>query len=308
MSSFRQQTLPLRQMPVKSEKVVLSASRRTDIPAFYMDAFMEAIRRGYFEVENPYNRKIFTVEAGPDQVDVIVFWSKDFSRFLAGGYGEMLLEMGYHLYFGYTLNSESQYLEPNLPTLSHRLARAADLCGRFGADTVCWRFDPICFFTLPDGSIASNLLQFSLIAHTLAEYGVRRCITSFMDFYGKVKRRPKPYPEFSFIAPSLEEKVNVLLEMEAVTSRLGMTLQTCCENQVMDALPESAAISASACIDGPHLKRLFGGNISCKRDGGQRRAQGCGCSVSKDIGAYGRQPCFHDCLYCYANPAADGNR
>lgn len=292
-------------MPEKTEKILLSASRRTDIPAFYMEWFMDGIRRGCFDVKNPYNQKIFRVESGPDRVDTIVFWSKNFSRFLAGGYGKTLREMGYHLYFEFTINSESAYLEPKVPSLSDRLAQAKDLCGRFGAGAVCWRFDPISFFALPDGRISSNLNQFEQIAGTLADCGIRRCITSFLDFYAKIERRPKPYPGFFFVDPSLDEKVKILLQMEAVLNPRGIRLYTCCENRVLSAMPESSSISAGACIDGPYLKEIFKGDISLKHDAGQRAAKGCTCTTSKDIGLYSRQPCFHSCLFCYANPAAD---
>ena len=80
-------------------KIVISASRRTDIPAFYMDWFMQQIEQGCFEVINPYNRKATVVTATPDNVHTIVFWSKNFGPFIEGGYGQMLAAMGYNLFF-----------------------------------------------------------------------------------------------------------------------------------------------------------------------------------------------------------------
>ena len=80
-------------------KIVLSASRRTDIPAFYMPWFMEQIKNGRFPVVNPFNRRESIVPATPDQVHSIVFWSKDFGNFLKNDFGQWLQKQGYHLFF-----------------------------------------------------------------------------------------------------------------------------------------------------------------------------------------------------------------
>jgi len=71
----------------------------------------------------------------------------------------------------------------------------------------------------------------------------------------------------------------------------------------MAALPAESTITESSCIPGNLLKDLYGDGISLKKDTGQRQTQGCGCTVSKDVGSYHRQSCFHNCLFCYANPA-----
>ena len=127
-------------------KIVISASRRTDIPAFYMPWFMDRIKRGFFEVVNPYNRKTRRIPATPDEVHTIVFWSKNFYPFLKNSWGEKLQKAGYHLFFNFTINSESPRLEPHLPSLDARLDQLAHLCDQFGSRVVNWRFDPICFF------------------------------------------------------------------------------------------------------------------------------------------------------------------
>ena len=88
-----------------SDQIVISASRRTDIPAFYMDWFMEQIKKEVFEVTNPYNRRKSIVPATPDKVHTIVFWSKNFAPFIKGRFGQTLLRMGYNLFFNFTINS-----------------------------------------------------------------------------------------------------------------------------------------------------------------------------------------------------------
>ena len=283
-------------------KIILSASRRTDIPAFYMDWFMNRIDAGFFETVNPYNQKTTTVPAAPDCVHSIVFWSKDFSRFIDGKFGEQLTEKGYHLFFNFTVNSEVPFLEPNLPSLENRMEQAAALCKKFGPETVSWRFDPVCFYTLPDGSTGNNLGDFAKIADFMTSCGIQRCITSFMDHYSKISRRPKPFDGFAFIDPDIREKVRVLQHMESVIASKNMELYTCCEKAVMAAMPPGTKVRSSSCIPGRLLADLFGKDLSLRKDTGQRVKQGCGCTVSTDIGIYNRHPCYHNCLFCYANP------
>ena len=212
-----------------NERIVISASRRTDIPAFYMDWFMDGIGRGCFEVVNPYNQRLSQVPADPERVHTIVFWSKNYGPFLAGRYGERLAAKGYRLYFQFTLNAASKFLEPNLPPLARRLDQMAALCARFGARCVNWRFDPICFFKTPAGGVENNLADFSAIARIAARCGVSRCTTSFMDHYAKIFRRPVPAAGFCFLDPAIPEKVRLLVEMEETLGRLGIGLWTCCE-------------------------------------------------------------------------------
>jgi len=286
-------------------KIVLSASRRTDIPAFYMDWFMERIDKGFFETVNPFNQKKTIIPASPDHVHSIVFWSKNFGPFIKGGYGQRLRDKGYHLFFNFTVNSDSPALEPNLPGLTIRMEQAAALCEIFSPAAVSWRFDPICFYTRPDGTATDNLHDFPKLARFMASIGVLRCITSFMDHYPKIRRRPKPYPEFAFIDPDIERKMDVLNKMATILAPFPVKLHTCCEREVLAALPPNSGVTPSACIPGQILADLFGGDVSFKQDTGQRTKQGCGCTISTDIGIYNEHPCYHNCLFCYANPSTD---
>jgi hypothetical protein len=286
-------------------RIVISASRRTDIPAFYMDWFMDRIEKGRFETVNPFNGKTTVIEASPKTVHTIVFWSKNFGPFLNGGYGDLLTQKGFHLFFNFTLNTTSAVLEPKLPPLKQRLDQAAALCGAFGPGAVQWRFDPVCFYTTGDGSLNDNLADFDIIAARLEKLGIRRCVTSFMDHYAKIKKRTAAIPGFAFIDPPLEKKIEILARLKAATANRGMTLFACCEKAVLEALPAGMDIAPAACIPNRYLAELFGGDLSFQRDYGQRTNRGCGCGISRDIGRYQDQPCFHDCLFCYANPACD---
>ena len=281
-------------------KIVISASRRTDIPAFYMDAFMAGIARGAFHVKNPFNRRVSVVPATPDKVHTIVFWSKNFGPFLDGGYGLELARMGYNLFFLFTVNAESPLLEPNLPPVEERIQQARALAGSFGAESLWWRFDPICFYDCGNGVVRNNMAGFDVIAGQMAGFGIQRCITSFVDIYAKVTRRVRTIPGFSLIDPPLAQKAGVVRSMADLLEPMGISLYTCCENELTAALPEDCGIKAGGCISNRFLQDLFGGKVSFARDAGQRRDKGCQCTVSRDIGCYEDHPCGHGCLYCYA--------
>lgn len=290
-----------------SEKIVISASRRTDIPAFYMDWFMEGTERGFFTVQNPMSRQVMIVQAKPDKVHTIVFWSKNYGPFLDGGYGQELNRRGFHLFFHFTINSHDPVLEPCIPSLEERLRQAQALSREFGPQVISWRFDPVCFYTDRGkdriGKVYDNLQDLGRIAEAMGRLGVNRCVTSFMDDYSKIQKRIRNRPGFRFIYPGLQEQVETVLRMEKTLAAHSIDLYTCCEKALLSSLPPDSRIKASACIPNDLLCKLFGGHISVRPDYGQRHRQGCGCKVSRDIGSYRDQPCHHQCLYCYANPA-----
>jgi hypothetical protein len=283
-------------------KTVISASRRTDIPAHYMAWFMEGISKGRFEVVNPYNQKKRKVIVTPASVHTIVFWSKNFRPFISGEYGKKLEDMGFHLFFNFTINSKASILEPNIPDLNERLRQLEYLCRQFGGGAVNWRFDPICFYIGEDGKQRNNLRDFEHIAERASRLGVQRCITSFMDDYPKIRKRVALRKDIAFIDIAMNEKSSILTDMQNKLQALGMTLQTCCEKEVLDHLPEGVSITPSACVPNDLLMDLFGGKLSLKQDSGQRIKAGCGCMQSVDIGSYNLHPCYHNCLFCYANP------
>ena len=194
-------------------KIIISASRRTDIPAFYMDWFMEQIHKGCFEVVNPYNGVTKNLPACPDNVDTIVFWSKNFGYFIKKGFDKILRKKGYNLFFNFTINSESPVLEPNTPPLKERFEQLEYLSSNFPKKSINWRFDPVCFYKIKEQN-NNNLKDFSLIAEKAYKCGIQRCITSFMDYYPKIKRRIASIKGFTFIDPPIEKKVEILLRME----------------------------------------------------------------------------------------------
>lgn len=271
-----------------------------------MPWFMAGIRQGFFEVSNPYSRRTVQVPAGRAHVHSIVFNSKDFGAFLQHGYGENLVQLGYGLFFNFTINSPHAVLEPRVPPLEARLAQLAELCRRFGPACVQWRFDPICHFKTASGQAATNLDRFDEIAGQAARLGLESCITSFADLYGKVRRRLKRVAGLDLFDPTPAQKVECTERLQGRLAALGLQLRLCCEKEVLEALPLFSPVRAAACIPAERLAALYGPDISLRRDPGQRAAAGCRCGISRDVGSYDRHPCRHDCLYCYANPACDG--
>ncbi len=266
---------------------------------------MAQVERGYFEVINPFNRKVSIVTADPELVHTIVFWSKDFGPFLKNRIGEKLQKKGFHLFFNFTVNTEVPMLEPRVPGLPERLRQLEVLSSRYESRAINWRFDPICFYKIGNGKTKNNLNDFSRIAEKAAQCGITRCIASFMDDYAKIRKRIKFIKGLAFAYPAPEKKVGILQQMEKILGRDNIGLYTCCEKELLDLLPKDTGIKKSACIPNDLLVELYGGNLSFKKDGGQRVSKGCGCKVSIDIGSYHLHPCYHSCLFCYANPVAD---
>lgn len=287
------------------QRLVLSASRRTDIPAFYMPWFMEQIGKGCFEVPHPYGGPTARVPAAPDQIHTIVFWSKNFGPFLEGAYGRRLLDRGYNLYFNFTINSENPVLEPQVPPLMERLSQLERLADLFGPKTIQWRFDPICYYKEASGREGDNVDQFTRIARRASGTGIDTCITSFVDLYRKVIRRLSA-SALTLYDPPMAYKIEQIADMAGFLEPLGLSLELCCENELLAALPEKVNATAAACIPNHRLAELYGSDVTLRRDSGQRVASGCGCRHSRDIGSYRLHPCHHNCLFCYANPAIDG--
>lgn len=299
----------------RTREQIISASRRTDIPAWYTPWFLDRIRDRRFDIRNPFSGQVRTVEVRPDNTHSIVFWSKNYHPFLDLGADRILRDMGFRLYFNFTVNSVDPLLEPALPGLARRIAQAGILADRFGPQSIAWRFDPICFYMPAKESnrraIQNNLKDFRHIADQMSDFGMTKCVTSFYDSYRKVDHRirflagrGKPAP--ALIDPSLADKVKIIREMAVFLGDKQMNLHLCCESTLMDAVADQQIPAReNACVDGRLLKEIYGGNPVLAKDAGQRTRKGCRCTKSVDVGDYQAHPCGHDCLFCYANTRLD---
>jgi len=273
--------------------MIISASRRTDIPAFYTSWFMERIREGFVIVKNPFNptqRK--RVSLLPQDVDVIVFWTRNAAPLFP--YLDELDQAGYRYVFLYTITGYGPPLETHCPALERVLETFQDLSRRIGSRRIIWRFDPIVYL---DGQGEELLIsRFDQIARSLSGY-TERVIISFLDFYRKVTRR------LQMLADTTGLKVIDVSENPLITRRIGCALAGLAEKNHMSitSCAEKADLSGSgilagSCIDAPWLNDVFGLSLSPAKDETQRSR--CRCAPSQDIGRY--NTCGHGCVYCYA--------
>lgn len=266
--------------------MIISASRRTDIPAFYVDWLMQRLRQGFVLVRNPFNPlQVSRVSLDPQVVDCIVFWTKN-----PGSLLEKLPEierLGHRFVVQFTLNAYDRTLEQHVPPLPERLRTFRQLADRIGPNRVLWRFDPI-LFTRSHGPDAV-LRTFTRLAGQLRA-STRQCTISFLSLYAKCRRN---MADIALLEPADEEKRGLVHQLSAVAGDNGIHLKACCD----PFLHETCGIEAGRCIDAELIADITGFPLTIPKDKGQR--SGCGCAVSVDIGAY--DTCPQGCRYCYAN-------
>jgi hypothetical protein len=272
--------------------MIISASRRTDIPKYYTEWFMNRIRAGFCTVPNPYNpEQVSYVSLLPEDVDVIVFWTRD-PRPLMPYLTELDL-MGFRYYFQFTLTAYPRVLDPFLPDQAEQIDTFRALASQIGSHKVIWRYDPIVFSNITDYDYHQS--HFEHLASVLAGY-TRRCVISILDLYSKTSLRLAKLRESGVLiqsTPEKDERFGWLLESLVRTAgRYDMVLQSCAEEMDLTRY----GIQPGKCIDDNYIADVFGIEVSHRKDPGQRPT--CGCVESKDIGAY--DTCLHGCQYCYA--------
>lgn len=264
--------------------MILSASRRTDIPAFYSDWFINRLREGYAYVRNPmYPKKVSKIILSNETIDCIVFWTKNPSTMIPKL--EMLKDYTY--YFQYTLNPYSREIETNVPSYEAKIKTFITLSQYIGKDRVIWRYDPIFLTNTIDTKF--HILKFKEMANTLKEY-TSKVVISILDNYRKIK---KNMDFIGLVDMSKEELALVLTSFKEIADKSNLVIQSCAE----DIDLSSYGIFPGKCIDDHLISQLTGQSISVSKDRNQREV--CQCVESIDIGSY--NTCLHNCKYCYAN-------
>lgn len=270
-------------------KRIISVSRRTDIPAFYGPWFMRRIQEGFAGVIAPYGGKRYLVPLAPQDVDCLVFWSKDFTPFVP--HLDTLDRLGYRVYFNYTLTALPAVFETNVDKTA-ALKTLTVLSERYSPRHINWRFDPIILSSVTDEGF--YLDAFEHLAAQLAGR-VERCYFSFVCEYQKVKRNLLPLltdKGIQFLQPSIEEKIALADRLAAIAGRYGIRMYSCCSDSLV-----SPSVHKARCIDGGIIEQLFFPQGLAYKEKPTRKE--CGCTESIDIGTY--DTCPHGCLYCYAN-------
>jgi hypothetical protein len=274
--------------------MIISASRRTDIPAYYSKWFFNRLREGFVLIRNPMNiHQISKVSLAPDVVDCIVFWSKNPKAMI----DKLHLLAAYPYYFQFTLNSYAQDIETGLPKKREIIDTFQKLSAMIGAENVIWRYDPI--LLNEKYTLAYHVENFGRLAHYLK--GCAKKVTiSFIDFYSKIT---KNINLLNIKQISVEDKDTIAKQLSAIARENGFAINTCAE----DIDLSQYGVSHARCIDDILIEQIIGCKLSVRKDKTQRLE--CGCVASVDIGAY--NSCAHDCLYCYANynrKSAEENR
>lgn len=270
--------------------MIISASRRTDIPAFYSDWFMNRIKAGFVMTRNPFNSKqIRQISLLPADVDVIVFWTRNAFPMLK--HLNLLDEMGYRYYFQYTITGYPRPLETATLHPLKAIDNFIKLSQQIGKEKVIWRYDPILLCNLLPAE--EHIRLFSRIAGLLQGY-TTRVVVSFADFYKKTERNLRGVGDLtvSDITQNREQYSELSKALSQIAAAHEMEIFSCSE-KVID--PEHD-IPHGACIDAALIEKLFHLHLSVKKDKNQRTE--CLCVQSVDIGAY--NTCVHGCQYCYA--------
>lgn len=293
--------------------VIISASRSTDIPAFYSDWFLERFKRGYLKWKNPFNG-LYSYVAFKN-TRLIVFWSKNPKAMIK--HLDYFDDQNINYYFQYTLNDyDKERLEANVPPVEKRIETFIELSEKIGKEKVIWRFDP---YILTNSSGVQELLKRTeyigdkLYGHT------EKLVFSFADInsYRKVEnnlnRQKVLYSEFS------PETMNELAQgLRQLNKKWKYEIGTCAEKVDL----AKYGIVHNKCVDDDLMIKLFHDDHELMKvlgvkvngpdlfnsastiekekslkDPGQRAL--CGCIISKDIGQY--NTCPHGCVYCYAN-------
>ena len=264
--------------------MIISASRRTDLPAFYADWLVKRFQEGYALVRNPMNyHQVSKILLTPEKVDGIVFWTKNPMPLLP----HLHVFDAYPFYFQYTLTSYGKEMEPGIPEKGKKgIAAFRQLSERVGKERVIWRYDPI--LLSQRYSPEYHIRYFEQIARRLEGY-TEKCIFSFLDLYPSIQKRM----DESGVLPMEQEQMQKLAgRMAEIASADHLKLDTCAEPVQLSEF----GIGQGSCIDAALLSRIAGKPIRAKKDKNQRAE--CGCAASVDIGAYGA--CYGGCLYCYA--------
>ena len=265
--------------------MILSVSRRTDIPNYYSNWFLNRIKEGFLYVRNPMNtHQISRIDLSPDVVDCIVFWTKNPADMIE----KLKYLEDYVYYFQFTLTGYGKHMEPNLPNKREELISTfRTLSEKTGKEKVIWRYDPV---LISDRyTMDYHLKAFEEIASSLAD-DTDKVVISFVDLYAKTQRNTK---ELGIRQMTKNEMIRLAAQMAQIASKYHLIIESCAEQIDL----QNVGIQHGSCIDKKLIEKLLGCRLLGEKDKNQREA--CGCLESIEVGAY--NTCLNGCKYCYAN-------
>ena len=268
--------------------MIVSASYRTDIPAFYGDWFMRRLDAGECLVANPYGGRPYRVSLDRGAVEGFVFWTRNPDPF-ADNLAE-IKERGYAFVIQFTIVGYPSAIDRSVPPADAQLDLFVRLAEVYGHDALVWRYDPIVLSSLTPPDFHQE--NFRQIAVRLAGFA-DEVVISFMNPYRKSRRNldaAAKRHDFSWWAASHQEAAELTAQFAAVAAEYNMRLSICSQPQYL--VPPAMA---ARCVDAERLSRVAGRQIAARQKGNRT---GCMCHESRDIGAY--DTCPHGCVYCYA--------
>lgn len=251
---------------------------------------MKRIEAGFARYRNPYSGATHEVSLRPEDTYCLVFWSRNYRPLLP--HLDRLKALGHRTLFHFTITGMPRLLETHVPPAEHAVETLWRLAERVGPAKVIWRFDPLVLSSLTDAD--DHLRRFEKLASQL-EGATFRCIVSFVHPYGKVRRNFAQLEQeraISFQDPDWASKADLARQMALIAEARGMKLLACCNDPVV-----GGPVGKARCIDAQLIAALYP-DPSFRFKPGPTREE-CGCTASRDIGAY--DSCPHGCVYCYAN-------
>lgn len=265
--------------------MIISASRRTDIPSYFSEWFWERIKAGYVLVRNPFNsHQISKISLAPEDVDCFVFWTKNPSPMI----DQLDKLKEYNYYFQLTLTSYGQDIEANVPSKKNIIIPAfLKLADKIGKEKVIWRYDPI--LLNQKYNLEYHLTYFEKLAKLLHK-STEKCTISFIDFYKNASYNMR---DLDMQEISEDNKFYIAKGLAEIAAGYGLKMDACAE----DIDLSDFNILPAHCVDSDLIQRITGSEIIIKKDPNQRAK--CGCAASVDIGTY--NTCPNACKYCYAS-------
>ena len=255
--------------------MIISASYKTDIPAFYGKWFRNRLEAGFCRMANPYNRnQRFVVSLRQEDVDGFVFWTKNIVPFM--DVLDEVHELGFPFIVQYTINGYPRALESRVVDAARSIQSFRDIADKFGTRTNIWRYDTIIFSSLTDAEFHRE--NFAKIAAELAGT-TDEVVVSFMQLYDKTRRNMDEAARqngFSWVDPPAGSKRELLSSLVEIAATYGMQLTICTQPDLM-----VSGTGESRCIDARRLSDVSDRPIQAKIKG---MRTGCGCFESKDIG------------------------
>ncbi len=268
--------------------MIISASYKTDIPAFYGQWFLNRLEAGYCRMVNPYGRQVYTVDLRPEAVDGFVFWTRNIGPFFAAL--SEVHKRGYPFVIQHGVMGYPRQLDHHVIAAARAIDLLKRIAGEFGPRTVVWRYDTIVFSSITPADF--HLSNFERIAAGLQ--GVTdEVVISFAQIYRKTLRNLTQAARdhgFTWTDPDDEVKHGLCEKLVRIARSRGMRLSICSQRQyVVDGAAEAR------CIDARRLSDIAGRPIHAGLRGNR---PDCACHASRDIGDY--DTCPHGCVYCYA--------